>query len=307
MTAERSDRDPVDQLAEDFVARYRRGERPSVTEYARRYPELAGQIGEVLQALIAIEEFGLGQDAAPPWEPGPRLLGEYRLLRQVGRGGMGVVYEAEQVSLGRRVAVKVLPPDPLRSPTQSERFRREAQAAAKLHHTNIVPVYGVGEVEGVRYYAMQFIDGRPLDQILREVKRLRDAAGQAGPESGGAPSEPAGSPSTATLLARSDATGRTDGRHYFRRVAQIGADVADALAYAHGQGVLHRDVKPSNLLLDARGTLWVTDFGLRAAHPPTGVRRIRPRPAGDPGAPPGSAAAAEGRPAHPPGPGDHRP
>jgi serine/threonine protein kinase/WD40 repeat protein len=263
MTGERSERDQVDQLAEDFVARYRRGERPSVTEYARRYPELADQISDVLQALVAIEEFGPGQDAARR-DRLPPVLGEYRLVREVGRGGMGVVYEAEQVTLGRRVAVKVLPPDPLQGPTHLERFRREAQAAARLHHTNIVPVYGVGEVDGVCYYAMQFIRGQPLNEVLREVRRLREAAPPGATTAGGA-GRPEPATSSASLPGLSDATGRADGQHYFRRVAHVGAQVADALAYAHAQGVLHRDVKPANLLLDVHGAVWVTDFGLAKA------------------------------------------
>lgn len=267
MTGEHSERNPVDRLAEEFVARYRRGERPSVSEYARRYPELAGQVGDVLQALVLIEDFGPGQDAAGR-DRLPPVLGDYRLLREVGRGGMGVVYEAEQVPLGRRVAVKVLPTDPLLGPTHLERFKREAQAAARLHHTNIVPVFGVGEAGGVCYYAMQFIPGQPLNEVLRAVKRLRDVPGPAGPPDATTP-DGAGRPepatSSASLLGGSDPAGRADGRHYFRRVAHIGAQVADALAYAHAQGVLHRDVKPSNLLLDVHGSVWVTDFGLAKA------------------------------------------
>src|SRR5262249_45366312 len=112
---------------------------------------------------------GLSAAAAPLQQ-----LGDFRILREVGRGGMGVVYEAEQVSLGRHVALKVLPQQTLADAKQRRRFEREARAAAKLHHTNIVPVYGVGEEGGVPYYAMQFIQGLGLDEVLGELKRLRD-------------------------------------------------------------------------------------------------------------------------------------
>src|SRR5207253_4453916 len=98
---------------------------------------------------------------------------EYRILREVGRGGMGIVYEAVQESLGRHVALKVLSSHALLPSTHLERFRREARAAARLHHTNIVPVFGVGEHEGVHYYAMQFIAGQGLDEVLKELKKLR--------------------------------------------------------------------------------------------------------------------------------------
>src|SRR5262249_14734569 len=103
----------------------------------------------------------------------PEWMGEYRILREVARGGMGIVYEAVQESLGRHVALKVLPRQSLTQPTHLERFRREAKAVARLHHTNIVPVFGVGEHEGVHYYAMQFIHGQGLDSVLKEVQKLR--------------------------------------------------------------------------------------------------------------------------------------
>ena len=103
----------------------------------------------------------------------PQQLGEYRILREVGRGGMGVVYEAVQESLGRHVALKVLPFNSLISSVHLERFRREARAAARLHHTNIAPVYGVGEENGLHYYAMQYIQGLGLDEVLAELRRLR--------------------------------------------------------------------------------------------------------------------------------------
>jgi serine/threonine protein kinase/WD40 repeat protein len=181
MSAEQSERHPVDELAEDFVTRFRRGERPAISEYTSRFPELADQIAEVLQALVLMEELSPGRrppdssfdNPLPAGVPPLRRLGEYRILREVGRGGMGVVYEAEQESLGRHVALKVLPAAPLLGPTRLERFRREAQTAARLHHTNIVPVFGVGEQDGVHYYAMQYIRGQGLDEVLQELKRMR--------------------------------------------------------------------------------------------------------------------------------------
>src|SRR5207245_2985497 len=132
-------------------------------------------------ALVVIEELGSVDGPRKGFSAGlllgkgkvPEQLGDYRILRQVGRGGMGIVYEAVQESLGRHVALKVLCFHGLLSPTQLERFRREARAAARLHHTNIVPVHGVGEQDGVHYYAMQFIQGQGLDEVLKEVKRLR--------------------------------------------------------------------------------------------------------------------------------------
>src|SRR5581483_8136273 len=109
--------------------------------------------------------------AAPPSAVPPERLGDFRILRVIGRGGMGVVYEAEQVSLGRRVALKILPQALRLDPTRKARFEREARAAAKLHHTNIVPVFGVGEHGGVPYYVMQLIDGQGLDAVLAELRR----------------------------------------------------------------------------------------------------------------------------------------
>jgi WD40 repeat protein len=181
MTAPASDRDPVERLAEEFAERYRRGERPALSEYTAKYPELAQQIRDLFPVLAVMEE--LGSAPGPPGGPVgtpdagrgpiPGRLGEYLLLREVGRGGMGLVYEAVQESLGRHVALKVLPSRALAGPTHRERFRREAQIAARLHHTNIVPVFGVGEHQGVCYYAMQFIQGQGLDAVLRELQGLR--------------------------------------------------------------------------------------------------------------------------------------
>jgi serine/threonine protein kinase/WD40 repeat protein/Tfp pilus assembly protein PilF len=318
MTTAASERDPFDTVAEDFLARWRAGGQPSVTEYVQRYPDLANQIRELFPALVLMEQHRPTGNAATSiaelWRGSavPDELGEYRLLREVGRGGMGVVYEAVQMSLQRHVALKVLPPHRLRGPEHLERFRREARIAAGLHHTNIVPVFGVGEHEGVHYYAMQFIRGQGIDEVLREVIALRkqrgdevgtspahtdpaatiaasmvngrfaDACGslefsvanlnQAGEETSeiSSPTPRSSSltarPSPLTAESASDTGLTTPSRwQYWRSVAEIGLQVAEALDYAHRQGVLHRDVKPSNLLLDLAGRVWITDFGLAKA------------------------------------------
>jgi serine/threonine protein kinase/WD40 repeat protein/tetratricopeptide (TPR) repeat protein len=195
MNVPHSELDVVGKVAEAFLARYRRGERPSLTEYTDQYPELAEQIRDLFPALVVMEELGSVEGPAPASgavadkRPIPEQLGDYRILRWVGGGGMGVVYEAVQESLGRHVALKVLPGYALQSPTHLERFKREARAAARLHHTNIVPVHGLGEHAGVHYYAMQFIQGQGLDVVLKEVKRLRH---QKGPSSSVEPEPSAG-------------------------------------------------------------------------------------------------------------------
>jgi hypothetical protein len=172
--------DPFGQIADEFVEAFRRGQRPSVEEFARRYPEHADKIREILPALVLMEKVkpseALGQQdpAKAPADAAPlQQLGDYQILREIGRGGMGVVYEAQQLSLGRHVALKVLPSHALLDPRHLSRFRREAKAAARLHHTNIVPVFGVGEQDGLHYYVMQFIQGLGLDVVLDELRRLR--------------------------------------------------------------------------------------------------------------------------------------
>src|SRR5262245_60451470 len=196
MSAHEDRRDPVEELAEAFLERYRRGECPAISEYASAHPELAAEIRDLFPALVLLEQ--AGQDARPSAAPRvhaassakPSRLGDFRILREVGRGGMGVVYEAVQESLGRHVALKVLPADAAADPTYLERFRREARSAARLHHTNIVPVFDVGEHDGVHFYAMQLIQGQGLDQVLVEVRRLRaarEARGVPGPSAGTGP------------------------------------------------------------------------------------------------------------------------
>jgi WD40 repeat protein/serine/threonine protein kinase len=310
-------RNPVELLAEDFLDRKRRGEHPTLQEYLERHPELAEEIRDLFPALLMMEDLGessgatigsLAADRCVALEVRLERLGDYRILREIGRGGMGVVYEAEQESLGRRVALKVLSAGALLDPKQVRRFEREAKAAAKLHHTNIVPVFGVGRQEAHHYFVMQFIAGVGLDVVLDDLRRLREAKSEATPSAvpeiaasrvpaltaadvarslisgrfdaepplaDGSVTEPvdtapppaaANGPladsSSAVLPGTSALSSSDPDRQYYRSVARIGIQVAEALDFANCQGILHRDVKPSNLLLDNRGNVWVADFGL---------------------------------------------
>src|SRR5262245_2495351 len=171
------------ELAEEFLERYRQGERPPLQEYIDRRPDLAGEIREVFPAMAMMEKIAIADASldrsttrAKSDEPlGLQQIGDYRIIREVGRGGMGIVFEAEQVSLGRHVALKVLPRGALVDKRQKHRFEREAKAAARLHHTNIVPVFGVGDHDGMPYYVMQFIQGLGLDDVLAELRRMNRA------------------------------------------------------------------------------------------------------------------------------------
>ena len=204
-----------------------------------------------------------------------QILGDFRILREIGRGGMGVVFEAEQVSLRRRVALKVLPTASMLDPRSLQRFRNEAQAAASLHHSNIVPIHGVGCERGVHYYAMQYIDGLTIAEViakLRESSKLtRDPPAQPQPHTADASSQAVPevqleskekqAVETDVMAALSTEKSSSSGA-WFRRLAEQMAQVADALHHAHELGVTHRDIKPANLTLDRLARIWVTDFGL---------------------------------------------
>ena len=206
----------------------------------------------------------------------PRRLGDFEILRELGRGGMGVVYEARQVSLNRKVALKVLSGGLGLTPKAVQRFHREAEAAAKLHHTNIVPVYATGEEGGTHFYAMELIDGPSLDQVIKQLRKgvagAEPSEALAGASNDSAPAHL--SPDlvqtgpyveSATIggsISGVSSSSLGSGNGYFDTVARTIAEVADALDYAHQSGVVHRDVKPSNLLLSTAGRLNVNDFGL---------------------------------------------
>jgi hypothetical protein len=166
------DRDPLDLVAEEFAARLRRGETPAVAEYVARHPDLADDLRELLPAVAHMEQLKRHRAA----DPLPESVGGYRILREIGRGGMGVVYEAEGPD-GRRAAVKVLPARHRADPAQRERFRRGAEAAARLRHPNVVPVLAAGEDGDTPYLAMEYVAGRGLDEVIAGWRRPGRASG----------------------------------------------------------------------------------------------------------------------------------
>jgi tetratricopeptide (TPR) repeat protein len=228
-----------DDLVAELTDRFRAGELGAIDDLLERNPTHAERLQRLLPALALMDglESSDGAKLAPERVMEPGVLGDFRIVREVGRGGMGVVYEAEQLSLGRRVALKVLPFAAALDPRHLARFRVEAQAAALLHHAHIVPIHAVGSDRGVHYYAMTFIEGRTLAELIAELRWQCEH-----PESGSA---------------------QTPGRRErARAAARLALQAAEALDHAHGLGVIHRDIKPANLLVDAAGHLWVADFGL---------------------------------------------
>jgi serine/threonine protein kinase/tetratricopeptide (TPR) repeat protein len=259
--------DSVAQALEDYLEAAEAGTAPPREEFLARHPELAEQLDGCLAALRFIGRAARGPLSAAgvgevqPPAPASGTLGDFRLIREVGRGGMGVVYEAEQVSLGRRVALKVLPFAATMDPRQLQRFHNEARAAASLDHPHIVHVHAVGCERAVHFYAMQFIEGQTLAAVIADLRRAggKPVPSEEQPTTPHVPEAPAAD--TAPQAAASTERTRL-GRAHYRRVAEWGIQAAEALDHAHALGIVHRDVKPGNLLVDGRGGLWVTDFGL---------------------------------------------
>ncbi len=290
------DRDErLGEAIEEYLTLVESGTAPDADEFAARYSDLQDDLRAALDGLAMVQ--GLvgesGGRAGGRLEAGRRVAG-YRIVRELGRGGMGIVYEAVHVDLDRPVALKVLGMHSAPDSTGRRRFLNEAKTAAGLHHTHIVPVFDVGQVGGLCYYAMQRIEGCGLDRVVKALRKGRSTA--AGSSIGkGRKSRASLAPSVATIdLLNASSMGdptrswfaassakkaggtipndeRSDevppfepprGWEYYRWVARAGHQAADALAHAHGRGVIHRDIKPSNLLVDGRGTVWVADFGL---------------------------------------------
>ncbi len=224
-----------------------------------RYREQLAELLPVLEVLADLSEVSsrsTGDDNARPHgdtargdSPTISIVGDYRIIRELGRGGMGVVYEATQIGPGRRVALKILPFASLLDEIQLARFNTEATAAARLQHSGIVQVYSVGCERGIHFYAMQLVDGPSLAEVIAEMRREK------------APIDAEEAAETVVVRRVDVLTRDEDGGHY-RAVARIGKEAAEALQYAHDNGVLHRDIKPGNLLLDAVGHVWIADFGL---------------------------------------------
>jgi serine/threonine protein kinase len=296
-----------DQRLEEVLLAYleadQAGWAPDRRQVLAAYPEFRAELEEFFAGhdvverrtapLRAVKEAPPGGgSAAGGLVPGPGgdslrsdvvgRLGDFRLVREIGRGGMGTVYEAVQISLDRRVAVKVLPFAASLNAKQLQRFKNEAQAAAHLHHTNIVPVYAVGAERGVHFYAMQLIEGQNLAALLEELRghtapapspssEVELAAVSTGPHAGQSAGGAVGN-ATRPGLWDQLTTQRSGGQpEFFRTVVRLLVQAAEAMEYAHAMGVVHRDIKPANLLVDDHGNLWITDFGLAQFHADAGL------------------------------------
>jgi serine/threonine protein kinase len=261
LRSESTDDDLLAELVEEYTTRLQNGESLNWSQFVAAHPERAAGLRQLLPAVHLLAGAGSSDavtNCAPPENlldsPNP-LLGDYRIIREIGRGGMGIVYEARQLSMDRLVAVKVLPAASHLDSRQLRRFQIEAQAAAGLHHAHIVRVFDVGCDQGTHYYAMQLIDGLSLDQWLWSFQSRYGEQIHTGGTSVDISAEP--SPLLRTTLPD------TDLRIPVRTVVKLAVQAARALEHAHQQGIVHRDIKPGNLLVNQQHDhLWITDFGL---------------------------------------------
>jgi serine/threonine protein kinase len=266
--------DPVlADLVDAATAQLQAGHLVDPEALAEKHPEYVGQLRELLPALEALA--GVVTGSAPPvaaQDLPMGKLGDFRLIREIGRGGMGVVYEAEQLSLSRRVALKLLSGAAALDPRQRQRFMHEAQSAARLHHSNIVPVFGVGCEQGVHFYVMQYIEGQTLAALIADLQRgARDQSAREAPTVSSAYARLARGQGSDLSQPSPTSAISIRSKEFFRTAVTLAIQAAEALDYAHQMGLVHRDIKPANLLIDERGNLWVTDFGLARSQADTGL------------------------------------
>ncbi len=264
----------VFQAVQEYLAALEAGlPRPPRQAFLAKHSEIASALAECLAGLDLVHTAGPKlREAAFTRHEQPESLGDFRIVKELGRGGMGVVYEAVQLSLGRRVALKVLPFAAALDSRQLQRFMNEAQAAAHLHHPNIVPVYAVGCERGVHFYAMQMIEGQNLATIVDARRGESGRKHRTGSEPTGPIRRTTPMPETVSNAATQASTLKSDRPASFHRTAaKFIVQAAEALDYAHQNGVVHRDIKPANLLIDVSGNLWITDFGLALFHTDAGL------------------------------------
>jgi serine/threonine protein kinase/WD40 repeat protein len=291
-----TDHPELASLVEQLTGMLESGDSVNIETLLKEHPEHAEQIQSLIPAMAALMDLatpGTGSDGLLTSDSlngagEPRSLGDFRIGREIGRGGMGIVYEAEQISMARRVALKVLPLAGLVDELKIRRFQNEVRAVATLNHPNIVPVYMVGEERGIHYYAMQLIRGRSLSDVISSLRHIRDdgkwidgsisqiarmssldevaeiadADAIKGPFVGD--SRKYRKPQTVETVAKADGSTipHSSRRQHYRSVAALGIQAATALQHAHEAGIIHRDIKPANLLLDSSSQLYLTDFGL---------------------------------------------
>ena len=258
-------------VVESMMERLRLGQSIDMEAICAQYPKLEDQLRGMFPAMSAVADLGKslsGDDATPRTSPDAskvEQLGDFRIEREIGRGGMGIVYQAEQLSLGRRVALKVLPLVGMLDPRQLQRFRNEARAAAALKHSNIVSVYAVDSDRGVHFYAMELVEGQSLDRVIQAMRdgdHAQCSSESAADDSGLTSFETCPSERQTDPIAALSTESNGNQRQYIRSVSRLMVQAAEALHYAHQEGVVHRDIKPSNLMIDRAGKIWITDFGL---------------------------------------------
>ncbi|MEP2076436.1 MAG: serine/threonine-protein kinase, partial [Rhodopirellula bahusiensis] len=247
----------------DYMRLLDSGKAPSIDAFLAEHAPIETELRPALEGLAMLHGVGAPSEPSatavgPDAEFTAKPIGDFQIVGELGRGGMGVVYEAIQLSLGRKVALKVLPFASGLDEVRLQRFRNEAHAAAALHHTNIVPVYAVGSDRGVHYYAMQMIDGRTLADVIDELRQADENGTSDDTEPSRGKIEAA-----ATRLNNTTAMGTSMGRRrHYESAVRMAHEAAIAIEHAHQYGVIHRDIKPGNLLIDGAGKVWVTDFGL---------------------------------------------